>query len=88
MDSFLAIAEELKLKGLTGINSRDLAKEGLTNTKSANKIKENYTKPKFYHIKDFTSSVQFEEASTEAPISNPCNDDLEALDEKVKSMME
>ena len=50
LDSFLAIAEELKLKGLTGQRSGDLLEEdeAPTNHKPANKPKESLVKSKTY----------------------------------------
>ena len=39
LDSFLEIAQELKLKGLTEQKSNDLVKDDLTNAECVNKIK-------------------------------------------------
>ena len=98
LDSFLAIAEELKLKGLTAQTSNDLEKdqEHPQNPKPVYKTKEVFVKPTAY-----TNSVKDEldenihtveriptKASTALANPNQFNGDLQTLDEKVKSMME
>ena len=98
MNSFLAIAEELKLKGLTAQTSNDLEKdqEHPQNPKPVYKTKEVFVKPTAY-----TNSVKDEldenihtveriptKASTALANPNQFNGDLQTLDEKVKSMME
>ena len=91
LDSFLAIAEELKLKGLTNQTSNDLLdlKETIENPKAVKKSKEML-------MKSATSSVHpamgnsnaAENVSTALTIPNDFNEDLQGLDEKVKSLME
>ena len=99
LDSFLAIAEELKLKGLTGQTSNDLLneQENQPNPKPANKTKEIFVKPTAYNnsandelhdenIRTFETMPS--NVSTALANSNKFNGDLQALDEKVNSMME
>ena len=91
MDSFLAIAEEMKLKGLTNQTSNDLLdlKETIENPKAVKKSKEML-------MKSATSSVHpamgnsnaTENVSTALTIPNEFSEDLQGLDEKVKSLME
>ena len=82
LDSFLAIADELKLKGLTGQTSSDLVEEQekSTNPELIHKPKETF--------KTSQSIDDTEEASKVIAVSNQLSGDLQALDEKVKSMME
>ena len=82
LDSFLAIADELKLKGLTGQTSSDLVEEQekSTNPKPIHKPKETF--------KTSQNIDDTEEASKVIAVSNQFSGDLQALDEKVKSMME
>ena len=84
LDSFLAIADELKLKGLNGQTSSDLFEEQEI---SANP--KPIHKPKATMKTSQSSDVQnIEEASQIIAVSNQFSGDLQALDEKVKSMME
>ena len=90
LDSFLAIAEEIQLKGLTNQTSSDLIQEQ-EETRQREPIQRNRDLPK----KQATPRQDLEwnqdvpsRASTAVAISNQSNTDLEALDEKVKSMME
>ena len=86
--SFLAIAEEIKLKGLTGQSTHDLAKEQETNqfaetdrTEVAQILKA--CKPaKNPNLSDPSRT------SMELAIPDQSRTDVHALDEKVKSMME
>ena len=94
LDSFLAIAEELKLKGLTGQTSTELMKEheNQPNPKLANKTKEPLKKSTAYSNSVNTEqvlTVQTLERSSTALV-NPHQIDgyLQALDDKVNSMME
>ena len=82
-DSFLANAEELKLKGLTGQTTSDLVEEPekCMNPKPIYKTKEPFK------IATTHNNIP-DEASRVIAISNQFSGDLEALDEKVKSMME
>ena len=88
MDSFLAIAEELKLKGLTGQTSSDLV-EKPTNLKPANKTKESRMRsPRENVCNDQVENVYpVENISRTLAIPIELSGDLHALAEKVKSMM-
>ena len=91
LDSFLAIAEEIKLKGLTEQTTIDLLEEQKNpkHTEPTNMDKESYT----------TSTIAGESESTtpetdvsgksviELVVQDQSGTDLQALDEKVKSMM-
>ena len=84
LDSFLAIAEEIQLKGLTGQTSSDLIEEQ-EKTQSFEPI---------FEGKDFLqkSTINREDVqsktSMDLAIPNQPRRDLQALDDKVKSMME
>ena len=86
LDSFLAIAGQLKLKGLTGLTTIDLVEqqEKCANSKPVLKTRERPTT-------SYNTNVQNIEGAEEAPnvraISNQFSGNLQALDEKVKSMM-
>ena len=91
LDSFLAIAEELKLKGLSGQISNDVVKEpdSQSNPIPVNKAKEVLRKSTAHNSGEFVPKVHTaERATTALVIPNQFSGDLEALDEKVKSMME
>ena len=85
LDSFLAIAEEIQLKGLTGQTPSDLIKEW-EKTQLTEPVQGN--KDIFMKLKP----IQQERVSTntfiEVTIPDQSRTDLQALDEKVKSMME
>ena len=89
LDSFLAIGEELKLKGLAGQKSNDLLDEDPPNTKNTkkpvDKVKETGTKSKPLPEEQSSTNVKFERS---VAIPKHFNNDLEELDKKVKSMME
>ena len=87
LESFLVIAEELKLKGLTGENSSVLKKEDLADVEPVNKIKEFDKRSKSCAESYLSSDVEFEEDSRSVAV-NLSDSFLEALDTKVKSMME
>ena len=93
LDSFLAIAEELKLKGLTGQTSSDKIEEteNHENPKPV-KTKELFRKSTVqnnYVNDEFVPNVHsVVKLSTALAIPTHFSGDLEALDEKVKSMME
>ena len=89
LDSFLAIAEELKLKGLTGQTSADIVeeKEKCVITNPINKSKELF-KISPANSTDVQNFHDAEDASKIIAIPNQFSGDLQALDEKVKSMME
>ena len=87
MDSFLAIAEELKLKGLTGQTSSELMEEQEKPSPEAPEPKEASRKSTVMHNRHVQSHVDVKEASTAVAITNQFTD-LAALDQKVRSMME
>ena len=89
LDSFLAIAEELKLKGLTGQTSSDTGEEQekCANPKPMHKIKETFNTSTIYNS-EVQNIHDAEEASKVIAVSNQFSGDLQALDEKVKTMME
>ena len=84
LDSFLAIAEEIQLKGLTGQTSSDLIEEQ-EKTQSFEPILESkdFLKKSTINREDVQSKT-----SMDLAIPNQPRRDLQALDEKVKSMME
>ena len=88
LDSFLLIAEELKLKGLTRQASSDLLgkDEQSSNLEQGNKNKESLKKltPNKHSVRNAPEVV-----SQALVIQNQFSEaELEALDEKVKSLME
>ena len=95
LESFLAIAEELKLKGLTGqkVGDEESIDEIQTrqNPQQVNpkqefkrdQFKSNYTTPD-----NFISKGSPLDNERRMAVSNPTSGDLQELDEKVKSMME
>ena len=98
LDSFLAIAEELRLKGLTGQNIEDEENQDLaTLSANPNKImtkevfKEEHLNPSMKHRlsrkKDQAPDMDRNNERILA-IPNNFSGDLQDLDEKVKSMME
>ena len=89
LDSFLAIAAELKLKGLTSPTSN----EEQTNAKEIKKkTKERFetaTTPKYAFNDELVPNVHpAENVSTALATFNQFGGDLQALDDKVKAMME
>ena len=85
LDSFLAIAEEIQLMGLTGQTSNDLIeeKEKSQLSESVQRSKDNFIKPKAHQQEKVPLNT-----STAEAIPDQSRTDLQALDEKVKSMME
>ena len=88
LDSFLAIAGEIRLKGLTNQTSSDLIQEHeeTQHPEKNQKDRDLPTKSTALHH-DLKRNVP-NSASTIATISNQSITNLHALDEKVKSMME
>ena len=88
MDSFLAIAGEIRLKGLTNQTSSDLIQEHeeTQHPEKNQKDRDLPTKSTALH-QDLKCNVP-NSASTIATISNQSITNLHALDEKVKSMIE
>ena len=82
LDSFLAVAEELKLKGLTGQTASN-DKKKLTNVTPAKKTQKMFGTSTIYN-----DSVPHFCAVENASKSLVIPDQFQALDEKVKSMME
>ena len=89
VDSFLAIAEELRLKGLTGQTASDLVEEeeNGTNPKPIHDTK-NTLKTTTTYKSDVQNIHYAEEDSKVIAISNQSSSDMQALDGKVNSMME
>ena len=89
MDSFLAIAEELKLKGLTGQTPSDVVggQDKNTNPKPIHDTK-NTLKTRTTYKSDVQNIQYAEEDSKVIAISNQFSSDMQALDGKVNSMME
>ena len=87
LDSFLAIAEDLKLKGLTGQTSSELMEEQEKPSTEIPEPKEASRKSTVMLNRHVQSHVDVKEASTAVAITNQFTD-LAALDQKVKSMME
>ena len=82
LDAFLAIAEKLKLQGLAGQQSpREVLEEHETRKEVTVKSKSD--------VKNHEPNINSEEeVSTALAIPNQVSGDLQAWDEKVKSMME
>ena len=94
LDSFLAIAEELKLKGLTGQHSEDLMsrQDGFVKPVPPNKGKSDPPRKATASYEeplgtDLVSKDQIENESRALSLPGQFSTDLLALDEKVKSMM-
>ena len=83
LDSFLAIAEEIQLKGVTKQTSSDLIREQ-EKTQHSEPIQRNRDLPKKY----IASRQDLNVPSTTSSAVEISYADLLALDEKVKSMME
>ena len=95
LDSFVAIAEDIQLKGLTRQTSKDLIHEQEVTQhyepiQKSREMLEKSTNPRpdlqrwlLQHNRNIPIAP-----STTVAISNQSNTDLKALDEKVKSMME
>ena len=94
LDSFLAIAEQLKLKGLSGQTSSDVVieQENTANPKPVNKSEKIFGKSSAHNNSNNDESVPYvhsvEKFSTALAIPTQISGDLETLHEKVKSMME
>ena len=90
LDSFLVIAEEIQLKGLTKQSSKDLIQDE-EETRHADPIQKGIDLPKKLatpHLDLKRNGKISSRTSTTVAVSNQLNTDLQALDEKVKSMME
>ena len=92
MDSFLAIAEELKLKGLTGQTSNDKIEETENHAnpkpvKTGELFEKSTAQNNFVKDEVVQNFHFFKTVSTALVNPNPSGD-LETLDEKVRSMME
>ena len=85
LDSFLAIAEEIELKGLTNQTSKDLIQEQ-GKFRHPEPIQPKQSAPPFQDLKRKINVPST--ASTAVAISNQSSTDIQALDDKVKSMME
>ena len=90
LDSFLAIAEEIQLKGLTGQTSSDLIEEQ-EKTQPFDPICESkdFLKKLTTNREDVVHDKDVQiKTSMDLALPNQPRRDLQALDEKVKSMME
>ena len=91
LDSFLAIAEDLKLKGLTGQRSAGNETENDVFATTPAEVKEEQTKPNSTKINGSVSGEQLfnTRISNERRIVNPnyTSGGLQELDQQVKSMM-
>ena len=86
LDSFLAIAEEIQLKGLTGQTPSDLVEEKLQLNEPIHKNHAMILTPR---RQDMIPNVNVQSKTSSAlAIPNHPRTDLQALDEKIKSMME
>ena len=89
MDSFLAIAEEIQLKGLTGQTSGNLLEEQEEALLEANHKSQDLVEKSTTHQPDMTHKRKVQSRSSAVvAIPNNSSADLQALDEKIKSMME
>ena len=93
LDSFLAIAEELQLKGLTGkIDDKaedfEVDKKYLPSAFSPTINSNANTPKKSFKIQAFNSQIQNTEEKRSLAIPGNFSGDLGELEEKVKSMME
>ena len=86
LDSFLAIAEDLKLKGLMGQHENEKEMAQNSNPGSASRSMQMNSKPTLKREKSNISDAPTLERSKER--LNFDSGDLQALDEKVKLMME
>ena len=89
LDSFLAIAGEIRLKGLTGQTSGIFLEEQEEFLLEANPKSQDLQSKSTIHQPDMTSNRKVgSRSSTVVAIPNASSANLQALDEKVKSMME
>ena len=79
LDSFLALAEELRLKGLTGTGNSDKRKEQPIET-NPNHERQNQVKTENHSSVNFDTAVAVQNKSV--------NVELEDLDQQIKSIME
>jgi hypothetical protein len=88
LDSFLAIAEEIQLKGLTGQTSGDLIEE--EQPKHSEPLQKSNISQQSTNLQtDKEAKEEFpKKSSTGVAISSQSSADLEALVDKVKSMMQ
>ena len=87
LDSFLAIAEEIKLKGVTGQNSSELLEEQEKSTEAT--MRKELITTSFTGKGDLPPNSNAPiKSSVAAAIQNQSGTDLQALDDKVKSMIE
>ena len=85
LDSFLAIAEEIQLKGLTGQTSTDLVEE---QEKVIHKRNDSYEQSTTRQLNLEPKANAPNTKSTAVAVPSETNSDLQALDEKLMSMME
>ena len=90
LDSFLAIAEELKLKGLMNCNDDNEAKEAQVRSTEIGQESQHVQKQeevKYMKEKNFTNVRKISNPNFENLVI-PGSEDFAELDEKIKSMME
>ena len=89
LDSFLAIAEEVQLKGLANQSSKDLIQEQ-EETQQPEPIQKDRDLPKqsATPYQDLKRLRNVPSTASTTAIPNQSSTDVQALDEKVKSMME
>ena len=90
LDSFLSIAEEIQLKGLTGQTSNDLMEDkGKTELVEPINMNVNVSQKAKSHQQKIISKEKVSlNTSTVVAIPGKSRTDLQALDDKVKAMME
>ena len=89
LDSFLALAEELKLKGLTGTSAPEMEPELKPETKRVvAPFKNEKNKPNRTTLRQNSETLNYEEADTSLALNSPkISVELDGLDEQIKSMM-
>ena len=86
LDAFLAVAEELRLKGLTG--NMDDKEPTILETKKHEKIDQNFYPPSQKKIKTVPPHIFPETRIALSSNEQKVDADLQQLDEQIKSMME
>ena len=88
LDTFLALADEMQLKGLRRIQSDDEFQQFSKKTAQPKNTELHQPKPSQpYKIETFQENIPLAPEASVALMENSCTTDLEDLDQKVKSMM-
>ena len=88
LDSFLALAEELQLKGFTGADNSEKVKEALATQAEPNSKKARVKKEKHKQSNTSISNVYPKDPNTATVMGkNSINAELHHIDEQIKSMM-